>query len=481
MAETAFPSLEIRRDSLTPHGAFAQAQEAFLRPDAQTVRQLDDLLRQHNVGVVAHFYMDPELQGVLSACAWPHIHISDSLVMADRALRMAQSGVRAICVAGVDFMTENVRAVLDYGGFSAIPVYRLAVAPIGCSLAASAETPAYRAFLQRAARTPRSLHVVYINTSLRTKAEANALVPTLTCTSGNVVQTILQAAAQIDGVHIWFGPDTYMGHNLQTLLAAYARMPVDAIHALHPAHTAATLTALAARFHPFEQGNCIVHHLFGHEVVARVRRELPDALYTAHLEVPGEMFALAAQAEREGRGVVGSTSNILEFIGQQVDGAVLRPGAQQIQVLLGTEAGMITSIVRGVQARLARSHREDVVVEIVFPVAAEAITRTDDALGIVPGASGEGCSVEGGCATCPYMRMNHLDGLIDVVRRIGTGADDLAGFLPTANPPDATGQPVAARGTVPILHMRAFQATGRLPDALVAAVIGGNAPETYRI
>jgi quinolinate synthase len=37
------------------------------------------LLEAKNAGVVAHFYMDPELQGVLSACDWPHIHISDSL------------------------------------------------------------------------------------------------------------------------------------------------------------------------------------------------------------------------------------------------------------------------------------------------------------------------------------------------------------------------------------------------------------------
>ena len=133
---------------------------------------------------------------------------------------------------------------------------------------------------------------------------------------------------------------------------------------------------------------------------------------------------------------------------------------------------MITSIVRGVQARLQASHRDDVAVAIVFPVAAEAITQTDDPLGIVPGASGEGCSVAGGCATCPYMRMNHLDGLIDVVRKIGSNAADLTAFLPAASPPDASGHSVAERGTVPILHMRAFQHTGRMPDALVAAVTG---------
>jgi quinolinate synthase len=38
---------------------------------------------------------------------------------------------------------------------------------------------------------------VYINTSIVTKAEAQALVPTITCTSSNVVQTVLQAFAQV--------------------------------------------------------------------------------------------------------------------------------------------------------------------------------------------------------------------------------------------------------------------------------------------
>ena len=44
-----------------------------------------------------------------------------------------------------------------------------------------------------------------------------------------------------------------------------------------------------------------------------VREEYADAFHTAHLEVPGEMFALA-RSQKNGRGIVGSTSNILHFI-----------------------------------------------------------------------------------------------------------------------------------------------------------------------
>ena len=95
-----------------------------------------------------------------------------------------------------------------------------------------------------------------------------------------------------------------------------------------------------------------------------------------------------------------------------------------LQVVLGTESGMITAIVRRVQNILRDSGRTDVDVEIVFPVASEAITTNQqtfeslpagsnatfpEGLSVLPGVTqGEGCSAEGGCASCPYMKMNSL-------------------------------------------------------------------------
>ncbi|CAL5365672.1 unnamed protein product [Camellia sinensis] len=62
---------------------------------------------------------NPEVQGVLTATQkhWPHIHIFDSLVMADSAVKMVKAGCQYITVLGVDFMSENVRAILDQAGF----------------------------------------------------------------------------------------------------------------------------------------------------------------------------------------------------------------------------------------------------------------------------------------------------------------------------------------------------------------------------
>ncbi|PRP91726.1 Quinolinate synthase A [Enhygromyxa salina] len=474
-----FPSLIVRADGFAAQGAFAQAQAEYLEPDPDVVARLEQLLRTRRAGVVAHFYMDAELQGALWACDWPHINISDSLVMADSGVAMAGAGAREIVVLGVDFMAENVRAILDASGHEQVGCWRVAEGPIGCSLAEAAESRVYAAWLDKAAATPKSLHVVYINTSLRTKARAHAKIPTITCTSSNVVATVLQTFAQEPEAHLWFGPDTYMGQNLARMFETLAQLDEATIAALHPAHTPATIRALIPRFHYFEQGNCVVHHMFGAAVAGQVEREYEaraDLDVTAHLEVPGEMFALALRAQREGRGVVGSTKNILDHITGRLDAALAEPRAdrpKRLSFVLGTEAGMVTAIVRALRERLSSASGEDcgVEIEIIFPVAAEAVTATeDDALPLIPGvAGGEGCSTAGGCATCPYMKMNSLDALCDLLERLPAASpSELASFEPEKYTEVVAGKTVASLGTEPILHMRGFQRTGALPDALLA-------------
>ena len=469
---SSFPTLTIAASDLHPEGSFAEAQAAFLSPEPSTVEALAALCQQENVGIVAHYYMDAELQGVLTQLPESHLTIADSLKMADAAVEQAKAGRRAIIVLGVDFMSENVRAVLDAAGFEHVAVYRLATDAIGCSLAESAEGEAYAGWLQQAAASKHPLHVVYINTSLMTKAKAHAVVPTITCTSSNVVQTILQAAAEVPDVSIWYGPDTYMGGNLEAMFRRYATLPDAAIRQLHPAHDQASLRALVDRFAYFRQGNCIVHHMFGDDVMERVKTEHADAFIAAHLEVPGEMFALGAEAAQQGRGVVGSTSNILGFILDKVDEAVAQPGASVLPFVLGTEAGMVTSIVRKVQERLQKGARHDVQVQIIFPVASEAVTPVDDPLGLVPGVRGfEGCTVAGGCATCPYMKMNELDGLfrvLELIRDEATAA--LQPYRPKTYTEQVGGRTAADLGSEPILHMRHFQQHAVMAPTLLEQV-----------
>ncbi|KAK9802853.1 hypothetical protein WJX73_008477 [Symbiochloris irregularis] len=417
----SFPSLIISARETVPVGAFAEAQARYLNPDQTTVDALVRALTSKRIGVVAHFYMDPQVQGVLTSAAahWPHIRISDSLVMADAAVRMAEAGCTSVAVLGVDFMSENVRAILDEAGHTNVQVYRMAADDIGCSLAEAAESEAYAQYLAEAAKDPHpGLHVVYINTSLRTKALSHAVVPTITCTSSNVVQTVLQGFAQIPDLHVWYGPDSYMGANLAQLFTALAQSSDDDVAALHPSHTVESVRKLLPRLHHFAEGICVVHHMFGSEVTNLVRRAYPDAHLAAHFEVPGEMFSLAMEAKRQrDAGVVGSTQNILDFIGAKLSDALQHRFPERVQVILGTDA-------------------------------------------------------EGGCASCPFMKMNTLKALMRVCELVSTPGEALL----VAQQPRTYTQQVGARsmasvGCEPILHMRGFQKTGKLPPALEADVI----------
>jgi len=471
-----FPSLTVSGAApLEANGVFAESQVAYLDPHQDDLDELKVALEAANLGVVAHFYMDPELQGLLAGVDWDHIVVADSLVMGDAAVRQAEAGVSAIAVLGVDFMTESVRAIMDARGFEHIPVYRVAPQEIGCSLASSAEALAYQAWLQTAAKKDNSLHVVYINTSLLTKAQAQATVPTITCTSGNVVQTILQAFSQIPDLTVFYGPDTYMGENLRVLFKTVSEMPNEQIKALHPAHDQASVRSLLDRLEVFQQGMCVVHHMFGDSVVDDLQTHYPDALLTAHLEVPGGMFELANEAAVQGRGVVGSTANILNFIITRTKEAVAAGNEDKLQFVLGTEAGMVTPIVKSVQKELMG--QDAVKVEIIFPVASEAVHVTgesvEEGLSIVPGVSGgEGCSAAGGCATCPFMKMNTLDGLIDVANAVSEpGEMDnsklLESLLPQRRGMKVNGVLASTLGSQPILHMRHLMTTGKISDELI--------------
>merc|ERR1712128_354988 len=132
----------------------------------------------------------------------------------------------------------------------------------------------------------------------------------------------------------------------------------------------------------YPNGNCVVHHMFGNEVVKTVKNYYEDAYVTAHLEVPGEMFEIAMEKSLEDRGVVGSTSDILNFISKKVQEAIAEdlPTTRRLQFVLGTEAGMVTSIVKSVQEILkaAEGGNNQIEAEIVFPVSSEMVMEDSE-------------------------------------------------------------------------------------------------------
>ncbi|KAJ4847038.1 hypothetical protein Tsubulata_038478, partial [Turnera subulata] len=296
---------------------------------------------------------------------WPHIHISDSLVMADTAVKMAKEGCKFITVFGVDFMSENVRGILDQAGFQEVGVYRMSNERIGCSLADAASIPCLHELsggcfcVSSVTASMFQYQYALVHKSLSLIAPLFPSRPSL------------KAFAQIADLNIWYGPDPY-------------------------------------------EGTCIVHHLFGHEVVERIN-DMPR--------------------EEELMGVVGSTQNILDFINNRVQEALDRNVNERLQFVSGTESGMVTAIVAAVRQLLHSAtspEEEKVSVEIVFPVSSESITRTSNSsqglnsvtiddviLPVIPGvASGEGCSIHGGCASCPYVKVcSFLNPVLGILQR----------------------------------------------------------------
>ncbi len=130
-ANGSFPSLSITSKKLIPNGSYAERQAEYLNPDQDRIYSINKMLEQKKVGLVAHFYMDAELQGVISRCNPNHMFIADSLAMGQAAINQAKNGIEKIVVLGVDFMTENVRALLDRSGYEYIPVYKLSNKKIG--------------------------------------------------------------------------------------------------------------------------------------------------------------------------------------------------------------------------------------------------------------------------------------------------------------------------------------------------------------
>ena len=116
------------------------------------------------MGIVAHYYIDVELQGILQAMKEEHstsVAIADSLAMGDYAVKICENGATSIACLGVDFMVKLVEAILKRNGFPSIPMYQLQAKEIGCSLAASAETDSYQAWLHKVSQSADTFHVIY--------------------------------------------------------------------------------------------------------------------------------------------------------------------------------------------------------------------------------------------------------------------------------------------------------------------------------
>lgn len=298
-------------ESLRPHYT-AEQQE-------RVKDQIKILLKEQDAVLVAHYYVDQELQELAEETGG---YISDSLDMAKFG---NEHPAKTLIVAGVRFMGETAK-ILNPEKRVLMPTLKAE-----CSLDLSCPIEEFAPFCDA---HPEYTVVVYANTSAAVKARADYVV-----TSGIALDLVSWLGKQ--GKKVLWAPDKHLGHYIQKVSG------VDML---------------------LWQGSCIVHDEFKTRSLGDLTEKYPDAAVLVHPESPDEIIAMAD--------VVGSTTQI-------INAAKDLPNKQFI---VATDKGIFYKMKQEAPGK-----------EFI-----EAPTH---------GVGGTCTS----CAHCPWMAMNGLHNLLDVL------------------------------------------------------------------
>ena len=215
------------------------------------------LLKEHNAQLVAHYYVDDELQALAEETGGV---VADSLEMANFG---AQSSADELVVIGVRFMGESAKLL------SPEKTVLMPDLEATCSLDVGCPADELAAFC---AQHPDHTVVVYANTSAEVKAIADWVV-----TSGNALQIVSHLKEK--GEKIIWAPDRHLGNWIEQ------QTGIEMIR---------------------WQGHCIVHDEFTTFELEELIKKHPKAKVLVHPESPQEVVALAH--------VVGSTKVLLNAV-----------------------------------------------------------------------------------------------------------------------------------------------------------------------
>jgi len=285
------------RIKVPPHPVRAALGEDEKNALKQRIKQL---LRERNAVLVAHYYVDGDLQALAEETGGC---VADSLEMA-RYGTTAEADTLIVC--GVRFMGETAK-ILN-------PEKRVLMPDLGatCSLDEGCPADLFSDFCD--AHPDRTV-VVYANTSAAVKARADWMV-----TSGIALPIIRQMHAK--GEKILWAPDKHLGHYVQQQTGADILL---------------------------WEGSCVVHEEFKGFALQRLKRLHPEAAVLVHPESPEEVLQYAD--------VVGSTTALIkavasmpneQFIVATDDGIFwkmqqLAPGKQLISAPTAGEGGTCES------------------------------------------------------------------------------------------------------------------------------------------
>lgn len=217
-------------------------------------QQIKDLLVQSNACLVAHYYVDAQLQQLARETGGI---VGDSLHIAEFG-KQCDHDILVVC--GVVFMAETVK-ILSPHKKVLMPTLEAT-----CSLDLGCPVDKFKAFCQQ--HSDRTV-VVYINTSAEVKACADWVV---TSRIGLEVVSYLHSK----GEKIIWAPDKHLGQYIQH-------------------QTQADMLSWDA--------TCIVHDEFKAFLIVELKKKYPEAVLLAHPESPTAVLALAD--------VIGSTAKLL--------------------------------------------------------------------------------------------------------------------------------------------------------------------------
>ncbi len=222
--------------------------------DVQVTR-IKHLLKEQDAVLVAHYYVDGELQDLADETGG---FVSDSLEMARFGYEHPAS---TVVVAGVRFMGETAKILS--------PNKRVLVVErdAECSLDLGCPADEFSKFCDA---NPDRTVVVYANTSAAVKARADWVV------TSSIALKVAEHLHQ-RGEKILWAPDRFLGDYVQRMTGADMLM---------------------------WQGSCVVHEEFKSEALAQLKTLYPAAAVLVHPESPPGVIALADR--------VGSTSQIIK-------------------------------------------------------------------------------------------------------------------------------------------------------------------------
>lgn len=221
------------------------------------IEKIKHLLAQKNAVLVAHYYVDAELQELAETSEG---FVGDSLEMA-RFGKNTDADI--IIVAGVRFMGETAKILSPQKKVLVLDLQAT------CSLDEGCPEEEFKAFCQQ---HPEREVVVYANTSARIKALADWMV-----TSSSAVSVVNHLKNQ--GKKILWAPDKHLGSYVKNQTGA------DMI---------------------LWDGSCVVHEKFKHSAILELKNTHPEAKVLVHPESPQEVIAIAD--------VVGSTTELINAV-----------------------------------------------------------------------------------------------------------------------------------------------------------------------